>query len=901
MKKLRNVLQLYRLDWKRIGQNPIALFLVIALMVLPSLYAWFNIKALWDPYGNTKDLPIAVYSADIGATLKETEVNVGEEVIDNLHKNKQLGWRFVSSKEQITKGVQSGKYYAGIYLPPEFSEDLLSFVDGEIKKPEINYYFNGKINAIAPKITEKGATSVQEQISRQFIETASSTLLEVFNAIGYTLEENLVSINKVKNLILTTNDNLDKIDGYTKEVVSLQKELPNIKQKLAKANEMVDYLPEVDALATKIVALNEKFPDIQKEAGVILTLQEKIPEIEQASQQVAMIDQDFEKIAQTVSEGVTEGKEALEIVQQVQSLLPMIQQFGEDSTNFVAKTQEAATKLQQALPQIQKIVTFNFEALGSVSARINSIAKDLQAYLSQPETGLTPEEKAAILRILQTADTTMSEQIRLIDGLSQWLTQINQEQVFDGVLGQLADVKQRIQQLQQLNQFLISNSETISKETLLEHVNQIEAVSAGINQVIGSIDVANITATIDRTLTQEVLPALSNVQQLLEKGSQIDLTKLLSATQTTIQNAVQLLEKYEKELPAIGQEIHTANQMLSSHLSTIIQGINRGAELYKNDLPILGEKLQRAAAFSQNEWPVIKKEMTDTLTMVNDKMPSVESALNEGVRLINEDWPTIQQGIKKAAAAIEKGESMIDLGDIIKLLKADALSESEFLANPVELKRKEYYPIENNGSASTPFYTALCLWVGALLLSSLAATSFHLSEEEKGKYTKRETFVARLLTFLSIAIPQALIVSLGNLWGLGVDTANPLASVLFAVLIALTFMMIIYVFVALFGNLGKGIGIIILVLSISGGGGNYPIQVSGPFFQAIHPFLPFTYAVNLLREATGGIYWANAWLDIIVLISLMIVFVILGTWVYPKVEPFTEKIEKRARESHFFH
>ena len=202
MKKIKKIFQLYRIDWKRIGKNPVALFLVIALMILPSLYAWFNIKALWDPYGNTKDLPIAVYSADEGAKLKETQIHIGEEVIENLRKNDQLGWRFVSSKEQVTNGVQSGKYYAGIYLPPEFSEDLLSFIKGDIKKTAINYYFNGKINAIATKITEKGATSVQEEISRQFIETTSGTLLEVFNAIGYTLEDNLVSINKVKNLIL---------------------------------------------------------------------------------------------------------------------------------------------------------------------------------------------------------------------------------------------------------------------------------------------------------------------------------------------------------------------------------------------------------------------------------------------------------------------------------------------------------------------------------------------------------------------------------------------------------------------------------------------------------------------------------------------------------------------------
>ena len=105
-----------------------------------------------------------------------------------------------------------------------------------------------------------------------------------------------------------------------------------------------------------------------------------------------------------------------------------------------------------------------------------------------------------------------------------------------------------------------------------------------------------------------------------------------------------------------------------------------------------------------------------------------------------------------------------------------------------------------------------------------------------------------MFTFIVMGIGQALIVTLGNYFALGVDVRNPAYSVWFAVLIAITFMIMVYVLVALFGNVGKGIAIIILVLSISGGGGNYPIQVSGKFFQMINPFLPFTHAVNLLRN-----------------------------------------------------
>lgn len=141
-----------------------------------------------------------------------------------------------------------------------------------------------------------------------------------------------------------------------------------------------------------------------------------------------------------------------------------------------------------------------------------------------------------------------------------------------------------------------------------------------------------------------------------------------------------------------------------------------------------------------------------------------------------------------------------------------------------------------------------------------------------------------MFTFIVMGIGQALIVTLGNYFALGVDVRNPAYSVWFAVLIAITFMIMVYVLVALFGNVGKGIAIIILVLSISGGGGNYPIQVSGKFFQMINPFLPFTHAVNLLRESAGGIYWPNAWFAIWIMVGISVVFSIGGAILYPHLE-----------------
>ncbi|EOB3524164.1 YhgE/Pip domain-containing protein [Enterococcus faecalis] len=890
MKHIKNTWELFILDWKRIFKNPVATFLIVALMIIPSLYAWFNIKALWDPYSNTGELPIAVYSDDQTATFQDKSVNIGDEVLKNLKKNKQLGWRFVDSKKELDKGVQSGKYFAGIYLPKDFSKDLLSFTSGDINKPKIEYSINEKINAIAPKITSKGASSIQSQISEEFIKTASSTLIKTFNDIGYDIDKNMVSIQKVKSMILDTDANIGTIDTYAKQVTDLHGKMPELKEKLAKANDAMKYLPEVDALGEKIVELNGKMPSIKEQASVILTLQEKIPEIQNAGRQIAMIDEDFASVEQTMSEGIQEAKQGLEIIQQVQTALPDIRKLGDQANDLGNVTLDGATQLEKALPGITQSVGTILKAIGTISAGVNTALEDLKNHR------LPVEEREAIK---QQLSESLGKQHENIQQLIQLFTQmqeatgsealqdtINKLKTIDGIVVRLKTDVDNID----VNAVTDERLEEIQKEA-----QQIESFVSEKN-----IDPDAIENTVS-TILNKLTSTIQNAQGQLNKAQQIDFEGLLSSTSQTVTNAISLLEKYQAEMPAIKQEIHDANTMLNGNMETIVNGINRGADLYKNDLPVIQEKVSKAAAFMQNDYPGIRKDLTNTLKTVNEKMPDVEAALDKANELIINDWPNIKTGLHKAANAIRKGEKEVDLGEILKLLKLDANKESDFFTQPVEVKEHAVYPIANNGSASTPFYTALCLWVGAVLFSSVATTDVYLEGKDKKRFSKREQFSARMFTFIVMGIGQALIVTLGNYFALGVDVRNPAYSVWFAVLIAITFMIMVYVLVALFGNVGKGIAIIILVLSISGGGGNYPIQVSGKFFQMINPFLPFTHAVNLLRESAGGIYWPNAWFAIWIMVGISVVFSIGGAILYPHLEHRSKKFAALAQKSHLFH
>lgn len=898
MKHIKNTGKLFILDWKRIFKNPIAIFLVVALMFIPSLYAWFNIKALWDPYANTSQLPIAVYSDDRTEKFQDKSINIGDEVLKNLKENKQLGWKFVDSKQELDKGVKSGKYYAGIYLPADFSQNLLSFTTGDIQKPKIVYSINEKINAIAPKITSKGASSLQSQISEEFIKTASSTLLKTFNDIGYDIDKNMVSIQKIKNTISSTNDNLDTIDQYTQQVVDLHGKMPDLKTKLAKANEFIDYLPEVDALGQKVVQLDDSMPTVKNQLAIIMTLQEKIPEIQNAGKQIAMIDNDFASVEQTMNEGIQEAKQGLTIIQQVQTALPDIRKLGNQANDLASTTLDGATQLQNALPSITKSLDLTLQSLQTFAKSTSNYVEAIRAALKNDQ--LTPEQKVAVIQNFQK---NIKEQQSIIQNLVEFLENVQAStgsHDLDGAINQLHSYSDGLTKLNEGLEKLktdIANGNTIDIDKAL---GEIEALADNVSNLIDQIDINAVSQTINKILTQ-LIDTIKNAQGLLTKAQAIDFESLLSSTSKTVSNAITLLEKYQKEMPAIKQEVHDANIMLNGNMNTIVNAINKGASLYQNELPVVEQKLDKAADFVKNDYPGIRKDLTETLGTVNQKMPDLEKALNQANDLIVNDWPGIKTGIRKAADAIRKGEKEVDLGEIVKLLKLDATKESDFLTQPVEVQENAIYPIANNGSASTPFYTALCLWVGAVLFSSVAVTGFHLEGKDKLLYSKREQFSARMLTFIVMGLGQALIVTLGNYFGLGVDVRNPVYSVLFALLIAITFMIMVYVLVALFGNIGKGIAIIILVLSISGGGGNYPIQVSGKFFQAINPYLPFTHAVNLLRESAGGIYWPNAWLAIIILVAVSIVFLVAGLIFFPHLEKTSRKISEMAQKSHIFH
>ena len=185
---------IFKRDIKRLLLNPVALVVTLGVCVIPSLYAWYNIVANWDPYGNTQGIKIAIANNDRGTQNDMVgELNAGDKVVDQLKENDQLGWTFVDSAADAKEGVESGEYYAAIVIPKNFSDNLVSMLDGNYHQPKLTYYVNEKKSAIAPKVTDTGANTIEEQINSEFVSTVGETVAGIAKDAGIDFKDKTAS------------------------------------------------------------------------------------------------------------------------------------------------------------------------------------------------------------------------------------------------------------------------------------------------------------------------------------------------------------------------------------------------------------------------------------------------------------------------------------------------------------------------------------------------------------------------------------------------------------------------------------------------------------------------------------------------------------------------------------
>ena len=340
-------------------------------------------------------------------------------------------------------------------------------------------------------------------------------------------------------------------------------------------------------------------------------------------------------------------------------------------------------------------------------------------------------------------------------------------------------------------------------------------------------------------------------------------------------------EEFVNKSSRVNEVSSNMNSKLNVEVAPLISQV-----LSKAEINI--DKVSGIIAGAQGELPAVERKLSETEVKISNAYGKLLS--------LQAQMPSAKSKIQKLTDEIKKADSGIDKNQLFNLLKVDYKQQAEFFANPVKLQENKLYHIENYGSAMTPFYTVLSIWVGSLLMSSLLTTKV---EDEEKKYKPYQKYFGRGLLFVIISLFQTLIITLGDMYVLGTQATSPYRFVVYALLISLLFSSIIYTIVCILGNVGKAVCIVLLVLQLGSSGGTFPIQMTSEFFQALYPKVPFTYSIGLLREAVGGVYIPAVERDIKILFIYLII-VLVGGAILVSLKARSAKLSRERERSKLF-
>lgn len=733
---MKNILQIFLRDIRKIKSNTIALIIMVGILVVPTLYAWFNIGGSWDPYENTSDIQIAVASDDAGykGELLAIDINLGDRILTYFHENDSMDWVFTDSKEAI-EGAKSGKYYAAIVVPESFSEDMMTLfsVNKELKNPELEYYTNGKKNAIASIVTEKKADAVQGEVSEKFVKAISKAALEAMQTVVNVADE---------------ADQSDLVDN------------------------LIDNLNDISA-------------DLVAAGGTV---------------------EAFESMASAT-----------------QTMLST-------TSTFLKDTQNRSDGDLDSLGEIEGSINNVKDAMDGTTDQLNEALKSSAALYQQMATAVQQGIQAA---------ASSDDMTALKNTISELNTQL------DASISSYSDAVTQL------------NSAAGSLKTAMETDAGLYAVAGDLQQTVELMKsvksaIAQVSSSVE-SMTTDAATAQKELDELVAK---------LVANGSSMQKDYE--DNVKKDLKDLASSVSAADSKVSALLDSMDEGLDG---IYS-----------------------LSDSTGSDLSKLQSTLKTSKSLLEKGAADLTD-----------LATRLQSERDRDSLDTIDSLLDEDLDVVGTFISTPVELTTEHVYEVENYGSAMAPFYTTLAIWVGGVVMAAMLKAGVKEKELIGLINVKNyQKYLGRYLLFLILGLLQSTLICLGDLYFLGIQCKNPLLFLLAGWVTSLVYVNLIYTLCVSFGDIGKAVSVILMVLQVAGTGGNFPIELAPAFFQKLYNALPFVYSMNAMRECVAGFYGNYYWNQLGILLLYLIPSLLLGLVFRIPIIRLNEHLEEKLESTKLF-
>ena len=886
-------------EFKFIGKNKLILLSVLVITLIPFLYCIFFLKSVWDPYGDTKNLPVAVVNLDQPVTYQGKKLDVGAQTLTKLKKNHQLGWHFVSEAE-AKKGMKADKYYTVITLPKDFSKNAATVLDEHPKKMTLKYETNDSLNYIGQVISGIGVDSLNSEIRANVTNAYASAVFDQIKTIGNGMKTAAGAATQIDAGQVKLDDGIDQ---YTVAVSQVNDGVQTMKVKVAPmssqipklasgANQVAGGLQTLNGSTTNLASgvnqlaagsgqVTSGLGTLQSQTG---TLKSGVGQLATGSNKVtsglASLQSQTAPLKSGVGQLVT-GSDA------VTSGLDTLQSQAGLLVDGTAQLQTGSKKLTTGVKNYTQSVTTlsnGIDQLASSTSSLDNGTKALVTGSSQVTQGLQQVCKSVDSQNQQAAASLPKLQNTLTEYEAKLKSEPNQNPELIAGFEQIqASVNALISQTQTngakmattLNQSLIPGSEELTNglTTLNQQVPTLTAaiigLQSGSKQIIANNDqlvtgANNLTDGIGQMATQT--PSLvRGVDQLYTGSSQV------SGGLSTLNHQVPVLTSGVNQLYAGSNQVSGGLGSLNNQVPALTSGIN---QLYTGSSQVSG-----GLGTLNGQVP--------TLTNGVGQLTNGASQVAGGVNQLNASVPTLVSGVNQLADGtgqindksdtLKSGSSQLEDGDkkFAKTLTSSARKvngitltgdTAKMFAAPTKTAQKHYSYVPNYGHALAPYVLSLALYVGALVFNF----AYPIRKVSRADGTATQWFLSKVAIGGAVVLGTAVLeATLMMATGLKVDNIG--LFYLTAILFSFTSMYLIMFLSMAFDNPGRFVAMVGLMLQLGGAGGTFPMEITNQFYNAIHPFLPMTYSIMNFRNAlTGGIADSTVTLGFMVLIAFTI-------------------------------
>lgn len=420
---MRNVLNIIVHDFKRLTSSVVVMVILMGIIVIPCLFAWFNIISNWDPFEpeSTGRIPVAVTTEDEGAAMLGMNINVGEKFIDAVNGNDMIGWDIVEEKEDAINGVHAGDYYAAVIIPKDFSEKVMSFTSGELEHPKVLFYENEKTNAIAPKITGRVREVLEEEIDKAFVDTLGQYITEAANAAE---QAGLDPQDAFSDLSSTMNDLSADLEGSLSMMRAAAGLSDAAGDLLNASDDLINSSEDTLALSEQLIDSAEgRIPEkadtasAEKVIDEITTLLSK--DLAKIDDDLSAVRNDMGKYNQFVQKDLKKHKELVaRMKSSTDKIAKKLKEMG--LTGLASRFSRISDKLNHIIDRLNKLVEADASNWTAIQGYIDEILSDIgfaEDSITKIETDVDDELDKKLNQAVKDARTSISETRDALSGI----------------------------------------------------------------------------------------------------------------------------------------------------------------------------------------------------------------------------------------------------------------------------------------------------------------------------------------------------------------------------------------------------------------------------------------------------------------------------------------------------